>query len=122
MAEHDLSGVRSLALHPEMPDRLRAFLEARATMQIDAFHARLDALLSATQQRLIALEEWRANGEDLAVDTRAEGLTDALEAIQSDRMALQEDQDLARLDRRLDELQQLRDMERSQQRDQGMSY
>ena len=29
------------------------------------FHARMDALLSANQQRLIALEEWRANGESL---------------------------------------------------------
>jgi hypothetical protein len=122
MAEQDRSGVRALALHPEMPDRLRAFLEARATMPIVAFLARLDALLSATQQRLIALEEWRANGEDLAVDTRAEGLTDALEAIQSDRMASQEDQDLARLDRRLDALQQMQGSERSQQRDQGMRY
>ena len=122
MAEHDLSGVRSLALQPEMPDRLRAFLEARATMQIDAFHARLDALLSATQQRLLALEEWRANGEDLAVDTRAEGLTDALEAIQSDRIASQEDHALAELERRLDQLEQAQDLERSHQREHGMGY
>jgi hypothetical protein len=86
------------------------------------FHARMDALLSANQQRLIALEEWRANGESLTVDTRAEGLTDALEAIQTDAQAEQEDQELARLGERLEALQQQQDAERSHQRDEGMSY
>ena len=55
--------------------------ERGTEIQIQQFHARLDALLSANQQRLIALEEWRANGEDLTVDTRAEGVTEALEAL-----------------------------------------
>jgi hypothetical protein len=93
-----------------------------ALAQIQELQARLDALRTMNAQRLIALEEWRANGEDLAVDTRAEGLTDVLEGIQSDHLASQEDQDLAALSRRLDELQQTQAMERSQQRDQGMGF
>jgi hypothetical protein len=56
------------------------------------------------------------------VDTRAEGLTDALEAIQTDAQAEQEDQELARLGERLEALQQQQDAERSHQRDEGMSY
>jgi len=96
--------------------------ERGTEIQIQQFHARLDALLSANQQRLIALEEWRANGEDLTVDTRAEGVTEALEALQRDRMTEQEDQDLAALDRRLDEVQQAQAMERSQQRQHGMGF
>ena len=97
-------------------------LRQRLEVVMQQFHARMDALLGATQQRLITLEEWRANGEDLAVDTRAEGLTDALEAIQADRMAEHEDQDLARLGGRLDALPQVPDRERSQQREQGMGF
>ena len=57
-----------------------------------------------------------------AVDTRAEGLTEALEALQSDAQAEHEDQELAELGRRLEALHQRQDAERSQQREQGMGF
>ena len=69
-------------------------------------------------QRLIALEEWRANGEDLAVDTRAEGLTDVQDALPTDRA----DTELAELECRLEQLEQARTLAQHQQRDQGMAY
>ena len=89
-----------------------------ALAQIQALQARLDALRTMNAQRLIALEEWRANGEDLAVDTRAEGLTDVQDALPTDRA----DTELAELARRLEQLEQARTLAQHQQRDQGMAY
>jgi hypothetical protein len=89
-----------------------------ALAQIQQLQARLDVLRTMTTQRLIALEEWRANGEDLAVDTRAEGLTDVEDTLPMDRA----ETELADLERRLDQLEQARALEQYQQRDQGMEY
>jgi len=94
--------------------------ERGAEIQIQQFHARLDALLSANQQRLIALEEWRANGEDLAADTREGGFTDVVDGLQTDRTASQAESAIAAMSRQLDALEQQQAMEQGQHHAQGM--
>ena len=96
----------------------RQYWEQTAERALQQVHARLDTLRSANQQRLIALAEWRANGENLAVDTRAEGLTDVEDTLPTDRA----DTEIADLTRRLEQLEQARALAQSHQRDQGMAY
>ena len=119
MAEHDVSGVRSLALHPEMPDRLQTFMQDRATMQIDAWHARFDALLFQQQQRFVEAD-WRLEGTNPTMHDHLENFYAALDGMRDDRLEYAHDYGLDQIHDRLDALQQARQQEQSQSREQGM--
>jgi hypothetical protein len=97
---------------------MKQYWEQTAERALQQLQVRLDALRSSSAQRMIEVEEWRADGQDLAVDTRAEGYYDVLDALPTDRA----DTELAELARRLEQLEQTQAMERSQQRAHGMSY
>src|SRR6266487_998936 len=121
MAEQDLSGVRSLALDAAMPDRLRAFMQERATLQIEALHTRLDALLAQQQQRFLELET-RFAGMNPTVLDQVEAFYGALDDMRDDRLECAESFGLAQLHDRLDEIQQGRQQEQQRSQEQGMGY
>ena len=119
MAERDLSGVRSLALHPDMTAWLRSHMEARADLQIATFHTRLDALLVQQQERFLDLSS-RFEGMNPTVNDQVEAFYGALDAMRDDRQEFAETSRLAQLHDRLNEMQQAREQEHQRGHEQGM--
>jgi hypothetical protein len=94
--------------------------ERLAEVQIQQFHARLDAVLFQNQQRVTEIE-WRSEGLPLTPVERQDGFYDLLHDMHDDRIEYQEANVLAMLDRQMERLQQ-REAEQEQHREheQGM--
>jgi len=92
--------------------------ERLAEVQIQQFHARLDAVLFQNQQRVTEIE-WRSEGLPLTPVERQDGLYDLLQDMQDDRIEYQEANVIAAIDRQMDRLQQ-RETGQGQGREHGM--
>jgi len=92
--------------------------ERLAEVQIQQFHARLDAVLFQNQQRVTEIA-WRSEGLPLTPVERQDGLYDLLQDMQDDRIAYQEANVIAAIDRQMDRLQQ-RETGQGQGREHGM--
>jgi hypothetical protein len=89
--------------------------------QMQALHARLDALLSQQQSRFADLS-WGLDGTNPLGHEQVEGFYGALDGMQDDRLEYARDYGLDQLHDRLDDMQQARQQEQSQSRDHGMGY
>jgi len=92
--------------------------ERLAEVQIQQFHARLDAVLFQNQQRVTEIA-WRSEGLPLTPVERQDGLYDLLQDMQDDRIEYQEANVIAAIDRQMDRLQQ-RETGQGQGREHGM--
>ena len=88
-----------------------------AEVQIQQFHARLDAVLFQNQQRVTEIA-WRSEGLPLTPVERQDGFYDLLHDMHDDRIEYQEANVIAAIDRQMERLQQ-REAEQGQHRDQG---
>ena len=91
--------------------------ERLAEIQIQQFHARLDAVLFQNQQRVTEIE-WRSEGLPLTPVERQDGFYDLLHDMHDDRIEYQEATVIAAMDRQMERLQQ-REAEQGQHREQG---
>jgi hypothetical protein len=92
--------------------------ERLAEIQIQQFHARLDAVLFQNQQR-VTETLWRSEGLPLTPVERQDGFYDLLQDMQDDRIEYQEANVIAAIDRQMDRLQQ-RETGQGQGREHGM--
>ena|SRR5437016_9763694 len=91
--------------------------ERLAEIQIQQFHARLDAVLFQNQQRVTEIE-WRSEGLPLTPVERQDGFYDLLHDMHDDRIEYQEANVIAAIDRQMERLQQC-EAEQGQHREQG---
>jgi len=90
-----------------------------AALQINEFHARLDAVLVRDQQQVQAAE-WRLEGTNPSDDDRLGTFYGALDDMREDRAEYQEAQALVLLRERLETLE--RERTSARHHEQGMEY
>jgi hypothetical protein len=90
-------------------------------VQMHQLHARLDALLMQTQQRVTEME-WRNEGMPVTPQERQEGFGDLRGDLHDDRSEAEEASEMAQLHERLEAMQQAREQEQQRGHDDGMGF